>query len=85
MGREVVGEPNKNAAGDPNGLRVEINGKPRELPAGCRLASLLSQLEVGERRVAVAINREVIPRSEFNEVALHDGDRVEILEAVGGG
>ncbi len=66
-------------------LRVKINGDPRQLPANCTLASLLSQLEVGERRVAVAINRDVIPRSEFDALRLRDGDNVEVLEAVGGG
>ncbi len=72
-------------ASDRDPLRVKINGEPRQVPAKSTLASLLSQLEVGERRVAVAVNREVIPRSEFDEVRLRDGDNVEVLEAVGGG
>ncbi len=66
-------------------VQVEINDEPHRLPAGCTLIALLNRLELGERRVAVAINREVIPRSEFDDVQLRDGDRIEVLEAVGGG
>ena len=72
-------------AANQDGVHVEINGEPQRVAAGCTLTALLSRLEVGERRVAVAINREVIPRSEFDDVQLRDGDRIEVLEAVGGG
>ncbi len=73
------------AAANQDGMHDEINGEPHRLSAGCTLTALLSRLEMGERRVAVAINREVIPRSEFDDVQLRDGDRIEVLEAVGGG
>ena len=61
-----------------------MNGAEREVPPGCTVAALLSFLEI-EGRVAVAINRDVVPRSVHAEVELNDGDEVEILEAVGGG
>ena len=52
--------------------------------AACRLL-LKSRLGLERRRIAVAVNRDVIPRSNFDAHCLGPGDRVEILEAVGGG
>ena len=66
-------------------LRVEVNGEPRDLPRGCTVEGLLAQLDLIGRRVALALNREVVPRSTYADVAIQDGDRIEILEAVGGG
>lgn len=66
-------------------LHITVNGERREAPAGATVQTLLELLQLGGRRVAVAIDREVVPRSEHASRRLHDGDRVEILEAVGGG
>ena len=66
-------------------LRVQVNGEPRDLPRGYTLDKLLAQLDLTGRRVALALNREVVPRSTYTDVAIEDGDRIEILEAVGGG
>jgi thiamine biosynthesis protein ThiS len=64
---------------------ILINGRPFEVPPNCTVEQLLQLLEMGERRVAVALNRDVIPRSHFGQRAISAGDRIEILEAVGGG
>jgi len=74
---------------------IWINGDPHELSELARgdtgpdakipLSQLLTQLELGERRVAVALNRSVVPRSRYDDTAVQGGDRLEILEAVGGG
>ena len=66
-------------------LSLTVNGEPRSAPAGTRVTGLVAQLGLAGRRVAVAIGREVVPRSEHALRELRDGDRVEILEAVGGG
>jgi sulfur carrier protein len=66
-------------------LELSVNGEPRRVPAGCTVARLVEESGLGDRKVAVAVNREVVPRSRFAERALGAGDRVEILEAVGGG
>jgi len=66
-------------------LSIQVNGSPRRVPAACSVAELLGLLALGERRVAVAVNRRVVPRSDFAGRRLAPGDRVEILEAVGGG
>ena len=67
------------------GLEILVNGAARVVPAGCTVAALLVELDMHGRRVAVARNREVVPRSRFANEALAAGDRLEILEAVGGG
>ncbi|MCG8591805.1 MAG: sulfur carrier protein ThiS [Proteobacteria bacterium] len=63
---------------------IQLNGEARRLPVGTTVATLLSELELASR-VAVARNREVVPRSSYASTTLAAGDRVEILEAVGGG
>ena len=66
-------------------MSIEVNGEPQEAPAGCSVRDLLDRLDVGKRRVAVAVNGEVVPRSRHATKTLSEGDRVEVLEAVGGG
>jgi sulfur carrier protein len=66
-------------------LSIRVNGDLRPLGAGSTIADLVAELGLGKRRVAIAVNRSVIPRSLYAERVLEAGDRVEILEAVGGG
>lgn len=65
--------------------KIQVNGEPRDVPRGCTVSELLGLLDLTGRRVAVALNREVVPRSTYADVAIEAGDRIEILEAVGGG
>ena len=67
------------------GLSLQVNGEARTVPTPCNVDELLERLEIDRRRVAVAVNRDVVPRSAFATHQLRAGDRVEILEAVGGG
>ena len=66
-------------------VQVLVNGESRIVPAGCTVGSLVEQLGFDRRRIAVAVNRDVVPRTRFANHPLASGDRVEILEAVGGG
>jgi sulfur carrier protein len=66
-------------------LALLVNGEPRSVPADCTVEGLVRTLALDRRRIAVAVNRNVIPRSDFHSRRLASGDRVEILEAVGGG
>ena len=66
-------------------IHLEVNGEPVEVAAGATVAALLETLELGERRLAIAINRTVVTRTRYAKHTLAEGDRVEILEAVGGG
>ena len=66
-------------------LVLDVNGETRSVPAPCSVSGLLDLLELTGKRVAVAVNRDVVLRSSYPDFALATGDRVEILEAVGGG
>ena len=66
-------------------LALHVNGELRAAPAGCTVEHLVDCLGLDRRRIAVAVNRDVIPRSQFGSRQLATGDRIEILEAVGGG
>ena len=64
---------------------ITVNGEPTRVPRECSVAGLLELLEIRDRRVAVALNRDVVPCSAFAHTQIATGDQVEILEAVGGG
>ena len=66
-------------------MNVQINGEPRELSAGTTVAALLDVLGLPRDGVAVAINRDVVPRGQHAERVLVAGDQIEIIRAVGGG
>ena len=66
-------------------LSFTVNGEACTAQAGSTVQKLLVSLGLEHRRVAVAINRDVVPRSTFTDQELAAGDRIEILEAVGGG
>lgn len=66
-------------------MHIVLNGERRPLADGCTVAELLQSAGFGDRRVAVEINREVLPRSRHATHPLADGDVVEIIHAIGGG
>jgi sulfur carrier protein len=66
-------------------MEIIINGRPTEVPDGVDLAALIERLELANRRLAVEVNEELVPRSQFSEHRLAPSDRVEIIHAVGGG
>ncbi|MEO8672627.1 MAG: sulfur carrier protein ThiS [Tahibacter sp.] len=66
-------------------MQILLNGQPREFAADTTLATLLELTGYADRRVAIEINRDIAPRSRFAEILLKDGDKVEIVHAIGGG
>jgi thiamine biosynthesis protein ThiS len=66
-------------------MRLTVNGETREAPDSATLADLLASLGIDARRVAVERNREIAPRSQWSEIALREGDQLEIVQFVGGG
>ena len=66
-------------------IDVVINGKPRTVPTGTTVASLIGELGLGDRRVAVERNREVVPRAQHPTTVLAEGDHLELVTFVGGG
>lgn len=66
-------------------IEVSVNGAPRRFQSDTDIAALLEQLQLAGKRVAVERNGEIVPRSQFAQTALANGDRLEIVVAVGGG
>ncbi|MGI4849919.1 MAG: sulfur carrier protein ThiS [Janthinobacterium lividum] len=66
-------------------IEIELNGAPHALPQGACLADLLTTLELAGQPLAVAINREVVPRQHWAARTLAARDRVDIVRAIGGG
>lgn len=66
-------------------MKLTVNGEPRELPDGATVADLVADLGLADVRLAVELNRAVVPRAEHAHRALADGDAVEIVTFVGGG
>ena len=66
-------------------MRIVLNGEERQVDGCPTVAELLRSAGYGDRRVAVEVNREVVPRSRHPTHALADGDQVEIIHAIGGG
>ncbi len=65
-------------------LHLKLNGESRELPAVTTIADLIVLLDV-RGRYAVEVNGEIVPRGSHPEHRLANGDRVEVVAAIGGG
>jgi len=66
-------------------MQITVNGEQRSVAPGLTAAQLVELLELGGRRLAMEINREILPRSRYGAHELRDGDRIEIVQAIGGG
>ncbi len=66
-------------------MKFSLNGEVQESTDALTVRALLERFELHRRRVAVAINSTVVPRSRFEQVTIEDGDAIEVIQAVGGG
>ncbi|HCA26669.1 MAG TPA: thiamine biosynthesis protein ThiS [Betaproteobacteria bacterium] len=66
-------------------MQLTVNGVCHAFTRETSLAQLLAHLELSGKRLAVERNGEIVPRSQFGETPLADGDQLEIVVAVGGG
>ncbi len=66
-------------------MKIIVNGEERSLATPVTVACLLDELGMTGKRVAVEVNREIVPRSRHGEFQLSDRDRVEVVVAIGGG
>ena len=66
-------------------MQIELNGEPTEVEDTLPMARLIATLALVGQRIAVEVNGELVPRSRFDHQLLRPGDRVEIIQAVGGG
>jgi sulfur carrier protein len=66
-------------------MQLTINGEPRAFDSVSDVAGLVRLLGLDPRKVAVELNLEIVPRSTYGRARLADGDRLEIVQFVGGG
>lgn len=66
-------------------MQIVINSESREVPEDTSVEQLLEVLELMGQRLAIEVNLEIVPRSEYAAHMLHPDDRVEIVRAIGGG
>ena len=66
-------------------ITIILNGKDTQIDSNSSIEQLLKNLNLGNKRLAVEINQEIIPRSDFNTHMLKKSDKVEIVQAIGGG
>ncbi|WP_121443182.1 sulfur carrier protein ThiS [Alkalispirillum mobile] len=66
-------------------MQIRVNGEAREVRTGITAAELLEELDLAGRRLALEVNEAIVPRSRFEQHRLQPGDRVEVVQAIGGG
>ena len=66
-------------------ITAKINGIREKVKAGTTISILINDLNIANRKIALEVNGEIIPRSQFDSRILEDGDQIEIVTAVGGG
>jgi thiamine biosynthesis protein ThiS len=64
---------------------IQINGTAQQVPVGSTLAALVLQLGLAGQRLAIELNGEIVPRSVYAEKTVGENDRLEIVQAIGGG
>ena len=66
-------------------MQILINGETTQLPSAFSVSELIAHLELENKRIAVEINEQIIPKAEHPTRLLAEGDRIEIVHAIGGG
>lgn len=66
-------------------VEISVNGEPRQVEAGSSVATLLAELKLQPRYLAVERNQQLVPRATHAACELQSGDRIEIVTLVGGG
>lgn len=66
-------------------ITIQLNGEAREVPDGLTVVALLNWLKLPADRVAIERNREIVPREAWGQTPVELGDRLEVVQFVGGG
>ena len=66
-------------------MRIVLNGEVKDVPGECGLDKLLAHFSLPPQRIAIELNKEVIPRRDWNTVAIKEDDHIEVVHFVGGG
>lgn len=66
-------------------MQIVLNGERHEVTTDATLALLIEVRQLSGRRLAVEVNEQIVPRSQYAKYHLQEGDRIEIVQAIGGG
>lgn len=66
-------------------MKIQLNGESRDIPNHSCAQDLVALLQLEGKRLAMEVNREIVPRTRYAAHPLHEGDQVEIVHAIGGG
>ncbi|WP_293780575.1 sulfur carrier protein ThiS [uncultured Oxalicibacterium sp.] len=66
-------------------IEIELNGAAHRVEADLNVEGLIASLSLAGKAVAVAINREIVPRAQWQQRQLQAADRVDVVRAIGGG
>ena len=68
-----------------NVAKIQLNGDPYEVNDGTNLNELLNKLKIQKKKVAIEVNGEIVERNKYPNLILNKGDKVEIVQFIGGG
>ena len=66
-------------------MQIIVNGEPRNVSDGLTAEQLVSDMDIVGKRIAMEVNLEIVPRSTYADHIFHEGDKIEVVHAVGGG
>lgn len=66
-------------------MKITINGQEREFAAGTTLEEIINKLDLKGKVMAAAINMQIVKQEKWNETIIQEGDKIELLDFVGGG
>jgi thiamine biosynthesis protein ThiS len=66
-------------------MEIMVNGQAQPVQENCTILQLLNSLDLENKRLAVEVNLTIVPRSQFATRILTQGDKLEIVQAIGGG
>lgn len=66
-------------------VQIIVNGKALAVPSATHLQTLIELLGVQGKRIALELNREIVPKSQYATTCLQPNDQIEIVQAIGGG
>ena len=66
-------------------MNIIVNGESQSLESDASLGQLLVMLGLEGKRIAVEVNRDIVPRSDYDSFKLSENDTIEIVNAIGGG
>jgi len=66
-------------------MNIQLNGENRDIPDHSTAQDLVNLLALHGKRLAMEVNQDIVPRTTYAAHSLHEGDRIEIVHAIGGG